>query len=52
MGVDTEGVDKVSQTVVVGEDDGEAPLAKDPPVKVLGGVDIVVDHEGVGEAPS
>jgi hypothetical protein len=37
---------------VVGEDDGEAHPAEDPPAKVLGGVDIGVDDKGVGEAPS
>ena len=40
------------QAIVVGEDDGEAPPAEGPPAKMLGGVDIGVDDEGVGEAPS
>ena len=35
----------------MGEDDGEAPLIKDSPAKVLGGVHISVDDEGVDEAP-
>ena len=35
----------------MGEDDGEAPPIEDSPTKVLGGVDISVDDEGVGEAP-
>jgi hypothetical protein len=37
---------------VEGEDDGEAPPAEDPLAKVLGGVDVGVDDEGVSEAPS
>ena len=37
---------------MVGEDGGEAPPSEDPPAKVLGGVDIGVDDEGVGEAYS
>ena len=37
---------------MVGEDDSEAPPTEEPPAKVLGGVDIGVDDEGVGEAPS
>jgi hypothetical protein len=37
---------------MVGEDDGEASPAENSPAKVLGGVDIVVDDEGVSEAPS
>ena len=36
----------------MGEDDGRAPPTKDPPTKVFSGVDIGVDNEGVGEAPS
>ena len=47
MGIDVGGVGEGSQAVVIGEDDGEAP-----PAKVLGGVDIGVEDEGVGEAPS
>ena len=52
MSIDARDANEGSGAVVVGEDDGEAPPAEDPPVKVLGGVDIVVDHKGVGEAPS
>jgi hypothetical protein len=36
----------------VGENDGKAPPAEDPPRKVFSGVDIGVDDEGVSEAPS
>ena len=49
MGIDAEGVDKGFRAVVVGQDDGEAPPAEDPPAKVLGGVDIGVDDESIGE---
>jgi hypothetical protein len=52
VGIDARGADEDSRAVVVGEDDGEAPSAEDPPTKILGGVDIVVDVEGVDEAPS
>jgi hypothetical protein len=52
VSIDARGADEGSRAVVVSEDDGEAPFAEDPPTKVLGGVDIVVDDEGVGEAPS
>ena len=37
---------------MVGEDGSEAPPTEDPPTKVLGGLDIGVDDEGVGEASS
>jgi hypothetical protein len=47
VGIDAGGVDEGSRAVVVGEDDGEAL-----PAKVFSGVDISVDDEGVGEAPS
>ena len=36
----------------MGEDDGEAPLVEYSPTKVLGGLDIGVDDEGVSGAPS
>jgi len=36
----------------VDKDDGEAPPIKYSPTEVLGRVDIGVDDEGVGEAPS
>ena len=36
----------------MGEDDGEAAPIKYSPIEVLGGVDIGVDDEGVGEDPS
>jgi hypothetical protein len=52
MSIDVGGADEGFRAVVVSEDDGEAPFAEDPPAKVLGGVDIVVDNKGVGEAPS
>jgi hypothetical protein len=52
VSIDAGGADEGFGAVVVSEDDGEAPFAKDPLAKVLGGVDIVVDNEGVGEAPS
>ena len=50
MGVDAKSVDEGSRAIVVGRDDGEAPPAEDPHAKVLGGVDVGVDNEGVGEA--
>ena len=51
MSIDARGADKGSRAVVVGEDDGESPPTEDPPAKVLGGVDIVVDDESIGEGP-
>jgi hypothetical protein len=52
VSIDAEGVDEASRAIVEGEDDGETPPTKDPLAKVLGGVDVGVDDEGVGEAPS
>ena len=68
VGVDVEGVDLGSQAIVVGEDDGEVPLAKvlleasrrgslmmfakALLQQVLGGGNVGVDAEGVDEAPS
>ena len=52
MSIDAGGDNEGSRAIVVSGDDVEAPPAEDPLAKVLGGVDIVVDDEGVGEAPS
>jgi hypothetical protein len=52
VSIDAEGVDEGSQAIVEGENDGEAPPIGDPLAKVLGGVNVGVDDEDVGEAPS
>jgi hypothetical protein len=52
VGIDAEGVDEGSRAVVENEDDGEAPPPEVPLGKVLGGVNVGVDDEGVSETLS